>query len=105
MTLGFLGRKLACPHDVKETAYKGLLCSVLEYACLFVIPQLQFSKTSWGRCRMVQQSLRLETLGVWLAFRLEHLQWESLKQRRKQKYMYAFDAMRGSTGYGKYMRS
>ena len=32
-TLGFLRRNLStCPQDVKETAYKGLARSVLEYA-------------------------------------------------------------------------
>ena len=30
--LGFLRRKTSCPQDVKETAYKWLVRSVLEYA-------------------------------------------------------------------------
>ena len=32
-TLGFLRRNLyTCPQEVKETAYKGLVCPVLEYS-------------------------------------------------------------------------
>ena len=32
MTLGFLRRNLsACPQDVKESAYKGMVRPVLEY--------------------------------------------------------------------------
>ena len=32
-TLGFLRRNLyACPQEIKEAAYKGLVCSVLEYS-------------------------------------------------------------------------
>ena len=32
-TLGFLRRNLAaCPRDVKESAYKGLVCPILEYS-------------------------------------------------------------------------
>ena len=34
-TLGFLRRNLhSCPQDVKEAAYKGLMCPVLEYVSL-----------------------------------------------------------------------
>ena len=32
-TLGYLRQNLyACPQEVKEAAYKGLVCSVLEYS-------------------------------------------------------------------------
>ena len=35
-TLGFLRHNLSsCPQDVKETAYKGLVRPILEYASLF----------------------------------------------------------------------
>ena len=39
MTLGFLRRNLsACPQDVKESAYKGLVCPVLEYGIFSLGP-------------------------------------------------------------------
>ena len=39
-TLGFLRRNLgACPRDVEESAYKGLVCPVLEYGSSVLDPQ------------------------------------------------------------------
>ena len=42
-TVGFLGPNLAaCPHDVKESAYKGLVCPVLKYGTCNSVWDLQF---------------------------------------------------------------
>ena len=39
-TLGYLRRNLAaCPRDIKESAYKGLVCPVLEYGSSVWDPQ------------------------------------------------------------------
>ena len=49
-TLGFLRRNLsACPQDVKESAYKGLVRPVLEYGSSVWDPQVYFFKRNLKR--------------------------------------------------------
>ena len=57
-TLGFLRRNLAaCPHDVKESAYKGLVCLVLEYGSLVWDLQSILLQYNLRRCRKGQLDL------------------------------------------------
>ena len=57
-TLGFLRRNLsACPQDVKESAYKGLVRPVLEYVVQFGTPQVYFFKRNLRRYRKGQLDL------------------------------------------------
>ena len=66
-TLGFLRRNLsACPQDVKESAYKGLVRPVLEYGSSVWAPQVYFFKRNLRRYKKKKQ-----------------LTWESLKKRRR----------------------
>ena len=87
-TLGFLRRNLsACPKDVKEMAYKGLVRPVLEYACTCWDPptitlQEELEKVQKRAARFVTGNYSFETgsmTGI-----LAELKWESLKERRKQ---------------------
>ena len=86
-TLGFLRRNLAaCPKDVKESAYKGLVRPVLEYGSSVWDPQSillqnELAKVQKRAARFVTGSYTYETgsmIGI-----LEQLKWESLKKRRK----------------------
>ena len=57
-TLGFLRRNLAaCPRDVKESAYKGLVLPILEYDSSFWDPQVYFFKMNLRRFRREQLDL------------------------------------------------
>ena len=57
-TLGFLRRNLsAYPQDVKESAYKGLVCPVLEYGSSVWDPQVYFFKMNLRRYRKRQLDL------------------------------------------------
>ena len=86
-TLGFLRRNLAaCPRDVKESAYKGLVRTILEHGSLVWDPQsilLQDEPESAQKraARFVTGNYFYETgsmTGI-----LKQLKWESLKKRRK----------------------
>ena len=85
-TLGFLRRYLvACPKDVKESAYKGLVRPVLEYGSSVWDPQSilqdELQKVQKRAARFVTGNYTYETgsmTGI-----LEQLKWESLKKRRK----------------------
>ena len=56
--LGFLKRNLsAYPQDVKESAYKGLVCPVLEYCSSVWYPQVYFFKRYLRRYRKGQLDL------------------------------------------------
>ena len=86
-TLGFLRRNLAaCPRDVKESAYKGLVRQVLEYGSSVWDPQSillqdELEKVQKKAARFVTGNYVYETgsmTGI-----LEQLKWESLKKRRK----------------------
>ena len=91
-TIGFLRRNLyACPQQVKEAAYKGLLCPVLEYSGSIrdssgVGLQDELDKVQNRAARFVTGKYNYETgsmTGI-----LEHLKWESLKKRRRDSYCY-----------------
>ena len=84
--LGFLRRNLyACPKEVKEAAYKGLMRPVLEYSGSVWDPsgvglQNELEKVRNRAARFVTGNYNFETgsmTGI-----LGHLKWESLKKRR-----------------------
>ena len=86
-TLGFLRRNLyACPQEVKEAAYKGLVRPVLEYSSSVWDPsgvglQNELEKVQNRAARFVTGNYNFETgsmTGI-----LEHLKWEPLKKRRR----------------------
>ena len=86
-TLGFLRRNLyACPQEVKEAAYKGLVRQVLEYSGSVWDPsgvglQNELEKVQNRAARFVTGNYNFKTgnmVGI-----LEHLKWESLKKRRR----------------------
>ena len=87
-TLGFLRRILyACPQEVKEAAYKGLVCLVQEYSGSVWDPSgvglqnYELEKDQNRAARFVTGNYNFETgsmTGI-----LEHLKWESLKKRRR----------------------
>ena len=76
----------ACPRDVKESAYKGLVYPVLEYSSSVWDPQSillqdELEKVQKRATRFVTGNYVYETgsmTGI-----LEQLKWESLKKRRK----------------------
>ena len=86
-TLGFLRRNLAaCPQDVKESAYKGLLLPVLVYGSSVWDPQSillqdEFEKVQKMAARFVTGNYTYETVSM--TGILEQLKWESLKKKRK----------------------
>ena len=86
-TLGFLrGNLYACPQEVKEAAYKGLVRPVLEYSGSVwdtsgVGLQNELEKVQNRMARFVTGNYNFETgsmTGI-----IEHLKWESLKKRRR----------------------
>ena len=76
----------ACPQEVKEAAYKGLVRPVLEYSGSVWDPsgvglQNELEKVQNRAARFVIGNYNFETgsmTGI-----LEHLKWESLKKRRR----------------------
>ena len=87
-TLGFLRRNLyACPQQVKEAAYKGLVRPALEYRGSVWDPlgvglQNELEKVQNWAARFVTGNYNFEAgsmTGI-----LEHLKWESLKKQRRQ---------------------
>ena len=57
-TLAFLRRNLvACPRDVKESAYKGLIRPILEYGSSIWDPKVYFFKKNLRRFRKEQLDL------------------------------------------------
>ena len=53
-TLGFLRRNLySCPPDVKEAAYKGLVCMEAQFGTL----TLMASRKNWKRSKIMGQGL------------------------------------------------
>ena len=85
-TLGFLKRNLfLCPQDVKEAAYKGLVCPVLEYGSSVWDPhskglQEELETVQNRAARFVTRNYTFEEgsmTGI-----LEQLKWEPLKKRR-----------------------
>ena len=86
-TLGLLRQNLAaCPRDVKESAYKGLVRPVLEYGSPVWDPQSillqdELKKVQKRAARFVTGNYIYET-GSMTSI-LEQFKWESLKKRRK----------------------
>ena len=86
-TLGFLRRNLAaCPRDVRESAYKGLVRPILEYGSSVWDPQSiplqdELEKVKKRAARFVTGDYVSETgsmTGI-----LKQFKWESLKKMRK----------------------
>ena len=86
-TLGFLRRNLySCPQEVKEAAYKGLACPVLDYGSSVwdppgVVLQEKLESVQKRAARFVTGNYSYQTgsmTGI-----LGQLKWESLKKRRK----------------------
>ena len=86
-TLVFLRRNLySCPQEVKEAAYKGLVCPVLDYGSSVwdppgVVLQEELESVQKRAARFVTGNYNYETgsmTGI-----LGQLKWESLKKRRK----------------------
>ena len=86
-TLGFLRRNLyACPQEVKEAAYKGLVRPVLEFSGSLWDPsrvglQNKLEKVQNRAARFARGNYNFETgsmTGI-----LEYLKWESFKKRRR----------------------
>ena len=86
--LGSLSRNLAaCPRDVKESAYKGLVRPILEYASSVWDPQ---SIVLQDELEKVQKRAARFVTGNYVDYEtgnmtgiLKQLKWESLKKRRK----------------------
>ena len=98
-TLGFLRRNLyACLQEVKEAAYEGLVRPVLEYSGSVRDPsgvglQNEFEKVQNRAARFVTGNYNFETgsmTGI-----LEHLKWESLKKRRRDRLILLYKGQKG----------
>ena len=99
-TLGFLRRNLSsCPQDVKETAYKGLLQPIQEYASPVwdphgIVVQEELEKVQNRAARFVTRNYNFET-GSMTSI-LEQLGWESLHKRRKgSQHILLFKDLKG----------
>ena len=87
-TLGFLRRNsAACPLDVKESAYKGLVRPILKYGSSVWDPQ---SIHLQDELEKVQKTAARFVTGNYVDYEtgsmtgiLKQLKWESLKKRRK----------------------
>ena len=99
-TLGFLRCNLAaCPPDVKESAYKGLVCPILEYGSSFWDPQSillqdELEKVQKGAARFVTGNYSYEAgsmTGI-----LEQLKWESLKNRKDSRLIVLYKGIKGA---------
>ncbi|MEW8548093.1 MAG: hypothetical protein AB2693_31710, partial [Candidatus Thiodiazotropha sp.] len=92
--LGFLRRNVtACPQDVKESAYEGLVRPILEYdssvwdSHSFLL-QDELEKVQKRAARFETGNFSFETgsmTGI-----LEKLEWESLKKRKKDSGLILF---------------
>ena len=86
-TLGFLRRNLrSCSQEVKEAAYKGLVCPVLDYGSLVWDPpgavlQEELEGVQKRAARFVTGNYNYETWSM--TGILGQLKWECLKKRRK----------------------
>ena len=99
-TLGFLRRNLyACPQEVKEAAYKGLVRPVLEYSSSVWDPsgvglQNELEKVQNRAAIFVTGNSNYETgsmTGI-----LEHSKWESLKKlRRDSRLILLYKGLKG----------
>ena len=100
--LGFPRRNLsACPQDVKDSAYKGLVRPVLEYGSSVwdpssILLQEELEKVQKRAARFVTGNYIFETgsmTGI-----LEQLKWESLekKRRRDSRIIMLYKALKGA---------
>ena len=99
-TLGFLRRNLySCPQEVKEAAYKGLVCPVLDYGSSVwdppgVVLQEELESVRKRTARFVTGNYNYETgsmIGI-----LVQLKWESLKKRRKDnRLILLYEGLKG----------
>ena len=86
-TLGFLRRNLpACPRDVKESAYRGLVRPILEYGSSVwdpksILLQDELEKVQKRAARFVTGNYVVYETGGMTGI-LKQLKWESLKKRR-----------------------
>ena len=87
-TLGFLRRNIyQFPQDIKEAAYKELVCPILEYgSCVWdpqgVVLQQEIEKVQNRAARFVTSNYSFETgsmTGI-----LENLKWESPEKEERQ---------------------
>ena len=100
-TLGFLRRNLAaCPRDVKESAYKGLVRPILEFGSSVWDPQSillqdELEKVQKRVARFVTGNYVYETgsmTGI-----LKQLKRESLKKRRKDsRLIMLYEGLKGA---------
>ena len=99
-TLGFLRRNLsACPQDVKELAYKGLVRPVLEYGSSVwdpsgILLQEELEKVQKRAARFVTGNYIYETVSMTSI--LEQLKWESLKKRRDSTIIILYKGLKGA---------
>ena len=103
---GFLKRNLAaCPRDVKESAYKGLVRPILEYGSSVWDPQSillqdELDKVQKRAARFVTGNYTFETgrmTGI-----LEQLNWKSLKKRRKDsRLIMLYKGLKGAASISK----
>ena len=98
-TLGFLRRNLyACPQEVKEAAYKGLVRQVLEYDSSAWDPsgvglQDELEKVQNRAAMFVTGNYNYDTgsmTGI-----LEHLKWESLKHGGDSRLILLYKGLKG----------
>ena len=91
-TLGFLRRNLySCPHEVKESAYKGLVRPILDYGSSVwdpagVVLQEELESVQKRAARFVTGNYNYETgsmTGI-----LGQLKWESLKKKEERQQTY-----------------
>ena len=98
-TLRFLRRNLSsCTQDVKETAYKGLVQPILEYASPVwdphgIVIQEEFDKVQNRAARFVTGNYNFEN-GSMTSI-LEQLGWESLHKRCIGKLILLFRGLNG----------
>ena len=96
-TLGFMRRNLyACPQEVKEAAYRGLVRPVLEYSsslrCIGFQDELEKFQNRAARFVIGNYDTASMT-GI-----LEHLKWESLKKRRRDsRLVLLYKGLKGKT--------
>ena len=103
-TLGFLRRNLAaCPLDVKESAYKGLVRPILEYGSSVwdsqsILLQDELEKVKKTAARFVTGNYIDYESGSMTGI-LKQLKWESLKKRKDSILFYpiTLEGRRGTT--------
>ena len=104
-TLGFLRRNLAaCPLDVKQSAYKGLVRPILEYGSSVwdsqsIRLQDELEKVQKKAARFVTGNYVDYESGSMTGI-LKQLKWESLKKRRNHSILFypiTLEGRRGTT--------